>query len=101
MSKDVYETAKVLSIGCNREDLKVKLILDYEKLYYACKSLKMEGKESSLMFQSYSSKLTYISYLFLYLYGLEITDFVNLKRNEENVIGRLNGRVDTDSFFNF
>ena len=87
--KSSYEgisTAQILSIGCNKTDLKNKLILDYEKLYEGvCYNRLFSDETHKRVADNYKSKLVYVGYLFMYFYGLSIEDFVNLTSIETKV----------------
>lgn len=71
-------------------DLREKLILDYEKLYYRIYELKLtqklhQNEKHTTLIKDYQGKLGYIDYLFMYLFDISIYKFINLKNIEEKV----------------
>ena len=67
------------------EDIKTKLILDYEKLYYRICDLAQYGNPKDHLIENYASKLQYIDYLFKYIYNTPIKKFTNTKKIEQKV----------------
>ena len=89
MAKEKISCKEFFSLN-GEEDLKKKLILDYEKSYYKlCEETiynKHYGKdEHSINYHMYSGQMRYIGYIFMYIFDENILKFADKKGIENKV----------------